>query len=128
ESDYVRLDIDREGKLIFIEVSLPRRRWKINPLHNKPSAATMADIRWLDFRERIPEPILSTSTDRTTLNLQFSRNTPATCYYLAESVLLQADEDGLLTRIWIDDITDDLAGQAISAFRRESRSTFVHSC
>ena len=124
----MRFDIDREGRLIFIEVPIPRKQWPVNSQLEKPTTISIADIRWLDFRERISDPLLSTNTEQTTLYLQFNRNTPVQCYYLAESVLLQVDKNELLTAIWIDDITDDFAGRELSAFRRECRTDVVHSC
>jgi hypothetical protein len=52
ESDLVRLDMDRWGRLIGLEVFTPRRQWPVTD-PEPPRIAEPADIRWLDFRESI---------------------------------------------------------------------------
>ena len=125
QSDEVSLDFDREGRLIFIEVAVPRRSWQVTPRLQKPSRAEIADIRWLDFRESIATPSLQTPADRSALRLRFSNRTPTQNYFLAESVILQVCENNLLGAIWVDDIVDDMAGREIASFRKNCRPSVV---
>ena len=118
ESEQVRFDIDKFGRLMLIEVDLPRRRWTVDNQLKAPSIASPADIRWLDFRARIPGPQLLTNQRRTLLMLQFAPGHSWRWYSLAESVLVQADRDHRLTAVIVTDIEDDLAGQQIAAFRK----------
>ncbi len=120
-STHVRFEIDRHGRLIFIEYSIPRRRWNVDPNLTAPAIIEAADIRWLQFREQITEPDVKTNTTRTNLALCFDDSRPLYNYYLGDAVLVQVNERDRLAAIWILDIVDDLAGQQIGAFRKNTR-------
>jgi hypothetical protein len=118
ESEHVRFDIDRTGRLILIEVSCPRRRWEIDEILVPPQIAEPADVRWLDFRSRIPEPRLITNPPRAALLLRFAPDHFWRWFLLAESVFIQVDANLSLAAVLISRIEDDLAGREIAAFRR----------
>jgi hypothetical protein len=119
ESDRIRFDIDKSGRLILIEVTLPRRQWTVDPHLAAPTIAEPADIRWLDFRERIPDPELITDPRRTSLLVRFSPHAAPNWYHLAEHVFLRADQDNRLAAVMVTGIEDDLAGQQIAAYRHK---------
>jgi len=118
ESEHVRLDFDRDGRLLFIEVTLPSRRWTVIPDWQAPERTERADIRWLDFRDTIPEPELLTDEKRHRLLLRFQSQSPEHVFLLANSVLLGVSARETVTAIWLTDIVGDLAGREIAAFRR----------
>lgn len=117
ESDWVRFDIDKEGRLIFIEVSLPRRRWELSTQISPPTIAEPADIRWLDFRARMTEPRLLTNKKQTHLLIDFMSHHTWRWFTLAERVFVQVDDENRLAAVMVADIEDDLAGTQIAAFR-----------
>ena len=119
ESEYVRFDFDRFGRLIFIEVSLPRRRWEVNTQLAAPTIAEPADIRWLDFRARIAEPRLLTNKKRTDLLIEFKSRHDWRWLTLAEKIFVQVDSENRLTGLMVVDIDDDLAGEQIASFRKQ---------
>ena len=119
ESDRVRFDIDKAGRLMLIEVDHARRRWKVDRNLAPPTIGEPADIRWLDFRARIPDPQILTDEQRAVLLLRFAESSSWRWYALAESVLVQVDECDHLAAVWIADIVDDLAGQRIASFRKK---------
>jgi len=121
ESENVRFDIDRQGRLIFIEVVVAKRHWKAEPGIFPPTVVEAADIRWLNFRARVGDPILVSAGNGTLLLLRFRNSTMLRNYYLAESVVAQVDENNKLAAVWITDIGDDRAGQKIAAFRKKMR-------
>ena len=121
ESEHTRFDIDRNGRLIFIEIALPRRQWPVDPDLKPPEIIEPADIRFLNFRDQFPTPRLATNKRRTRLALLFDDVSPVRNYYLAEHVIARVDQSDHLAAVWIDDIIDDLAGQEIGAARRKSR-------
>lgn len=127
ESDQLKLELDKSGRLIFIELSLPRRHWPLNDSLHLPDSAGTADVRWLDFRDRIPEPTIETNRRRTLLHLRFSDVAPYRTIHLADTILLQSDNQDRLVALWVDDITDDLAGQEIASFRKQLRPVEHHS-
>jgi len=117
ESDWVRFDIDKYGRLIFIEVSLPRRRWELSTQISPPTIAEPADVRWLDFRSRIAEPRLQTNKRQTHLLIDFMSHHSWRWFTLAEKVFVQTDHENRLAAVMVIDIEDDLAGEQIAAFR-----------
>ena len=121
ESDSLRLDIDKNGHLIFIEYNSPRRQWPVDDDFSVPQNLENADLRWTDFRERVKDPVITTNHRKTKICLRFNDTKPEFSFYLAESVFLQVDVNNQLVAIWIDDITDDIAGREIAAFRKEVR-------
>jgi hypothetical protein len=121
ESDTLKLQFDRSGRLIFFALSVARRHWPVDEMLTLPDSAGTADVRWLDFRERIAEPTLQTNPRRTLLHLRFSDCSPYRTVHLADKVLLQADKNDRLVALWVDEVTDDLAGQEIAFFRKRLR-------
>ncbi|MFH2047864.1 MAG: hypothetical protein ABIJ12_00300 [bacterium] len=121
ESESLRLDIDKSGYLIFLEYKIPRRQWPVDDKFSLPKTIESADLRWIDFRERVGDPVVVTNKLRTKICFRFSDKPPKYSFYLAESVFLQMDKNDHLVAIWIDDITDDIAGKEIAAFRKKVR-------
>lgn len=121
ESDTVRLDIDRTGRLLFVEVSEPRRNWlETDPLP-RPVRPDRADVRFLQFRDRMVQPDLLTDKHRTVLLLVFSDLGRIRWYELAEDISIGVDSESQLSAIWVGRIVDDLAGRQISAHRKRVR-------
>ncbi len=118
ESEWVRFDFDKFGRLLFFEVSLPRHRWLVSPDWHPPAEAERADIRWLDFRETIPTPDILTNHDRNGLELRLEKHPPERFFLLAEHILLGVTAQQTVSRIWLTDIVEDRAGHEIAAFRR----------
>jgi len=123
ESEHVRFDIDRKGRLIFVEIDLPRRRWRVDTNVTKPRVVQPADIRWLDFRKNIGNPGVLTNRTRTELMLVFSDAPYTHNFHLADSVIAMVAGENQLAAIWVGDITDDLAGLGLASFRRDMRQT-----
>ena len=126
ESENVRCDLDREGRLIFVEVGVPRHVWKIDSVIRPPTVIEPADIRWLDFRERVEEPELLTDAEKRCLLLRFANEATLKSYYLAEKVIAQVNEHSELSALWITEIVDDLAGQEIKSFRKKIRGGHLY--
>ena len=130
ESAPVSFQLDRDGRLIFIEITLPRRRWRIKPNLVPPETAESADISFLDFRDSFAEPTVFCNTEKQFLLLRFSRDPAAHNFYLAQNLIAQVTEDHRLTALWVFDIVDDLAGREIAAWRKRIHgkpSTFKKS-
>jgi hypothetical protein len=118
ESEHVRLDCDKTGELLFIEVTLPRKLWRVDGVLSPPMHAATADLRWLDFRAQMPNPPVLSDEKRSLVCIVFSDRPPATAYQLAEAVIVEVSKNLRVCRIWITDIIDDVGGKEISAFRR----------
>lgn len=119
ESDIMRIDLDRSGRMLFLELNAGRHTWPVDERLKLPNSIGYADIRWLDFRRQIPAPSLSTTSDRATLTITFESSPAARSFHLSSSVIIQTTTEDCLHSIIITDIVDDLAGQEIAAFRKE---------
>ena len=103
---------------MLIEVDFARRRWAVDGSLKAPLIIEPADIRWLDFRQKMPDPELITNSQRSLLLIQFAPNQSSRWYSLAEDVLIQIDSNCHLNALLITTIEDDLAGRQIAAFRK----------
>lgn len=121
DSPISRFDLDREGRLMFCDISMPKHQWRVVENLEKPLIIEPADIRWLTFRKIIETPQLFTNNNRSLLVIKLAEEEPHFNYYLAESVILQASPAGCACAIVINEILDDSAGRKISAFRNELR-------
>jgi len=119
DSPISHFDLDKQGRLMFCEISVPRRQWKVADNLVQPRIVEPADIRWLTFRKSIDAPELSTNKELSRLLIKLSDETPQFNYYLADSVILQVGGSNCACGILVNEIVDDSAGRKISAFRRE---------
>lgn len=119
ESEFVRFDIDRSGRLILIEVTCPRKNWQTDESLAPPAIAEPADIRWLDFRAAMPEPKLIGNRCRDRLLISFSAADSWRWFTVANGLLVQVDRDHRLLALIVTDIVDDFAGRELAAFRRQ---------
>jgi len=117
ECENFRIDINQNGSIIFIESHLPKKRWTITKNLTFPSNAKIADIRILDFRKSIAVPKLLTNNENTLLKIEWVKEHNVSHYLTASDILLEVDNNSQLTSIWINNITDDLAGQSIAKLR-----------
>lgn len=121
ENEIVQFDLDREGYLIFIEIDLPRRRWETVENIHIPKRVEAADIKWLQFREELPDCNIFTNFNKSIMKIEFGKTDSPLFYYLADSVIVETDRNNNLAAIWITDITDDIAGKEIASFRKDNR-------
>ncbi len=118
EAESVRLDLDQKAQLMGIEIAQPRRHWHRGKNVKPPTIAEPAEVRWLDFREQIPQPELIRNAAGDRLLLRFASSESWRWYLLAERIHIQVDPDNRLTAILISDIVDDFAGKGISRYRK----------
>ncbi len=122
ESDTVSMQFDREGRLIFIELTLPRRHWIVRPEVCLPRTAGPGDIRFLDFREEMANPIISCDQFRQNIHIEFSSLIPVSAIYLAKNLIAQISSDDFLVAVWATDIVEDLAGREFASWRKMIRA------
>lgn len=121
ETDNLLLDIDSNGRLIFIELDLPRRKWNKLSSLKAPKVVESADIKWFDFRDKIPQPKILSNDNKNILKLEFTENPNPLFYRLAEKIIIEANQLKSLSSIWIVDILNDFAGHEIGAYRKTKR-------
>ncbi len=118
DSGQVCLHLDREGRLIFVEVTTPRRQWKERDHFVFPEIAAPADIRFLDFRDSLVPPSVYCDHRRNRILIRFMRGSAEHNYHLGQNLIGQVDKQDRLIALWAGDIIDDLAGREIAAWRK----------
>ncbi len=121
ENDFVLFDLDRTGQLIFIEVYKAKRHWITDDSLNLPANAETADIRWLNFREKLPDALIKTDKNSKIIKLEFQENNIPLYFIVSESVIVETDYSHTLTAVWITSYEEDAGGQHIKRFRRRQR-------
>jgi hypothetical protein len=121
DSETSSLHVDRDGRLIFVEVTLPKRRWHVRRDFIPPEEILKADIRFIDFRAKLRNPQISCNSSRNRLFISFSRKPSVHSYYLATNLIAQVTADNHLAGLWAFDIIDDMAGRRIASWRRAIR-------
>ena len=121
ENDTILFDLDRVGQIIFIEIAKAKRHWEQVENLTVPLNAEHADIRWLNFREKLPDANIKTDTDYKTVKIEFFENHSPLYYILSESVIAETTKEHLLTAVWVLAYDEDAGGQSIKRFRRKKR-------
>ncbi|MEW5925805.1 MAG: hypothetical protein AB1746_17630 [Candidatus Zixiibacteriota bacterium] len=119
EAKDLSFHLDQEGRLIFIELFLPRRRWQAKQDLVIPERAEPADLRFLDFRETIDNPVVLCDRKRQNLMIRFSRGPAANNYFLAQNLIVQLNTSYRIVALWVSDIIDDFAGRELYSWRKE---------
>lgn len=123
DSETVSLHLDRAGRLLFIEVDIPRRRWNIKENFVPPEIAKPDEARFLDFRKALTKPKVFCDNNRDNLLILFDNQAAEQNIYLADNLIAQVTSSGFLTAIWASDFSDDRAGLEIASWRRSIHGT-----
>ncbi len=121
KSEVVRLDLDRHGRLLFVEVSKPRTEWPAQKNMPKHGKLTSAEVKWLDFRTEINDPEIITNKDASEICLVFADKRDKKTIQLADSVVISISAENCLNRIWVSDIEDDNGGHKMAKYRKLCR-------
>jgi len=123
DSETISLQLDRAGRLIFIEVNIPRRRWSIKESFVSPESANSVEARFQDFRASLVDPKVFCDKNKNELLILFDNQPAKENIFLAENLIAQITSSGLLTTIWVSDIVDDMAGREIASWRHSIHKT-----
>lgn len=121
DSDDVVFDIDQTGRLLFIQVRVPRHKWHIRKALRLPAAYTTADIRFLNFRDTLPPVVIETNPHESLLRLTFSDEKANAAYAIADNLLVETTASETLKTIWILAIENDRAARTMAAWRKQAR-------
>ncbi len=124
DSPQLQIDVDRIGRLLFMHVLVPRRQWRVNRNLHVPSGAAEADIRFLDFRRKLPDANLLSNADRSILRVRFQTVRSAIAYRLADHLIINLAPDNTLASIWVTEIDDDRAARGMAVWRAQAKEHF----
>ncbi|MBN4076230.1 hypothetical protein JYT16_00780 [Gemmatimonas aurantiaca] len=124
DSESVSLQCDKSGRLIFLQVRKPRRLWiGEHGISAIPSPAL--DLRFLDFRCRIPEPQLFCDAKKESLLIKFGDVHSADSFQLGDNVYAYIGADMCLRGLYVDLINEDRAGKKLAVWRKLIAGTEV---
>jgi hypothetical protein len=117
DAEGVSLQCDNKGRLIFVQVRKPRRLWiGAKGVSSAPSPA--ADIRFLDFRCRIPEPEYLCDRQKNALLIKFGEVSSSDSFRIGDNVVALIHRKSALRGLFIDCLNSDRAGKALAKWRR----------
>lgn len=119
DSAQITIDVDRKGRLLFIQVMIPRRQWRIRRTLKPPDKPEPADIRFLGFRDSIPPAQIESTPDHSCLRILFAHQSGTMSYGVAEHLIFDVTADGKLSTIWLTAVGDDRAARGMAAWRRQ---------
>lgn len=124
DSESLSLQCDKAGRLIYIQVRKPRRLWigehGISAVPSPP-----IDLRFLDFRCRIPEPEFFCDATKESLLIKFGDVHSADSFQVGDNVYAYVADDLTLRGLYIDLINEDRAGKKLAAWRKLVAGTEV---
>lgn len=124
DSSHMQFDVDRAGRLVFIQILVPRRNWRVRRNLKAPAGLIDADIRFRGFREHLPDAAVITDPKRSLVLLQFKRSRQPISYKLADHLLVDVAPDSTLVGVWVTAIGDDRASRIMAAWRKNIRKHF----
>ncbi len=119
DSEQLTLDIDNRGRLLLLQVLVPRRQWATTTAF-PPADARPADISFRDFRSQLPSAEFSVNSDNA-LHIAFAGGVETKPYQLTENLLVEVNGDNTLCGFWVLDIVDDRGAQRMARWRKYLR-------
>lgn len=116
ESDEVRIDTDRNGRPVFVEIFRPWDKWKIDPELSLPKADFKGAVNFGDTLRRFPSGEIFADRDRKTVCVKFLARRGDQVIRLADNILAET-ADGFLVALWLTGIQLDFAGRKQSQWR-----------
>ena len=116
ESEDVRIDTDRNGRPVFIEVSRPQDEWH---MESELALPVIGEAGILNLRETVrtfPTAEILCDQARKTVCLKFLARKGELVIRLADNMLAEI-ADGFLVAIWLADVQTDYAGRRQSQWR-----------
>lgn len=87
-----------------------------------PDAEKTIDLKFVDFRDRLPEAIIETSPKGNILHVSFAESQLKEICKLTEELLVEIGEDSTLAGFWILNINEDRAAKSLAEWRREIKN------
>jgi hypothetical protein len=117
DSPQVAFDIDRTGRLLFIQVHVPRHGWLTRDDLVPPVTKEAAELHLRGFREKLPAARLETPPDRSWLRIVFADDSTARPCIIAENLICEILDRRSLAAVWVMSIEDDRAARGMAAWR-----------
>ena len=118
----VNLDIDREGRLLFIHVKTPQRRWTISQQIEIPSTIETADLRFISFRANHSRARISATPDFSTMMISFAESDQARFYRITDNMIAGIAGNECLSALWLLDCVEDRGAREMAAWRKRLKA------
>lgn len=121
DSPQLSFDISDNGHLLSIQILLPRSNWIKRGDLNLPQPSPAADIRFVDFRGRLPEAIIESNFDCNLIHIQFAVEEDIRVYRVSDTISFEVTADETLAGVWIDGSENDRAAYAQGAWLKRMK-------
>jgi len=121
DGDNIRLDIDNKGRLLFLSLNIPRRRWIKVPRLRFPAVPGSASMKIINFRDRLPRARIYSSLNIQNLHISLFKEPVENTYQLTPSLLIETGTNNNLTGFWIKGVEEDRAALKMAAWRKHMK-------
>lgn len=115
-------DLTRDGKLLNIDVWLPRNVWETEKAIHPPEDTDLEMVRFASTDAEVDAPHFLTNEARSLLYLQFSRQRVARFLAPAKPLIFELNSQNDLVGLWILEIEDDINFQKEGLWRQSVRA------
>ncbi len=122
ESEDIRIDTDRFGSPIYIEVAQAQKDWTIEPVLPFPSVSEAVELSIRETTRRFPGGSVSTDPAKSIARIRLLAREDGALYRVADHLLAEV-ADGYLVGFWVDRIEMDFAGRKQARWRAETANT-----
>ena len=110
-ADPLRLDLDKDGVPIFVELDFAGGRFDVDGCLRPPLDFELGSVRLLDFPSRIGPHTLTTDESNSLFHITLSKHAPVLALQSGRGIIWEIDTDSCLSGLWLLKCQDDLYGR-----------------
>ena len=116
-ADPVRLDLDRDGVPILVELDFSGGQFEVDGCLRPPLDFDLGAVRLLDFPSRIRPYALTTDESNSLFHMVLSGHPPILALQSGRGVIWEVDADSCLSGLWLIKCQDDPYGRGRRRWR-----------
>lgn len=119
DGEFCSFDLTRDGKLLNIDIWKARKGWKVEKAIHPAEEFSTANVIFDSAGDTELDAIdMLTNSERTILNVKFSRERVAKFVSPATSLIFELNDNDEMVGFWLTEIVDDLNFQKEGDWRR----------
>ncbi|MBU1319113.1 MAG: hypothetical protein KKH67_07945 [candidate division Zixibacteria bacterium] len=123
QSEFLSIDLDKDGGLLNVEVALERNLWKVDLALKVPHEIPIKRLKFSDTRLNISGESYLTNEAKDLLLIRFADENHIKTYEIAENLLADVNVVSELAGIWIINLQDDYGFKSEMEYRRGAEVT-----
>lgn len=122
EGENFSFDLTKDGKLLNIDVWLPRGKWTVEKTIHPPEHFDKENVKILDSRLKTEPIAYITDAKKTLLYIRFAAERIARFVSPVNSLIFELNAKSQLVGLWITQIEEDINFQKESEWRRSIKA------